>query len=166
MAKITQNIRKQIENAIKEKAEPLAEQIAKEAREKLGEKYLNIIEKFYSTYDPFFYDRHFSGRYEYKFLREEGLGRSFSYLYSDRHGDRGYYLGGIRISPDNMHTDYHGTPTQVLLSYLSGWRGLPPYTKKDGTVGGGIESGVHPYYEIFQYREELIQYFNSRLGHK
>lgn len=159
--RLTNATRKKIEKAAKEKAEPIAKKIALEARDRISRKYLDIITKFYSTYEPEYYVRHFSERYEDKYLKNEGLGRSFSYLFDDRGRDRGYYVGGISISPDAMHTDYNGTPTQVLLSFLSGWRGLPPYSK-NGVYYDGFESGVFPYYEIWQFRNDLVKELNDR----
>jgi hypothetical protein len=158
MAKtLSSKIKKKIEDVVEEKAVPIAEKIALDARDKIGRYYLDIIAKFYSTYDPKIYNRHFSERYEDRYLKEEGLGRSFTYLYENRKRDRGYYIGGIHIYPDLME-DYEEPQEQVLNSFLAGWRG-----SKYWTGNFPHRSGVNPLLDILRYKQKLVKDYNNNI---
>lgn len=146
----------QLSNATKEKlreqAREKAKELAIEARERMAQEYLNVIEIFYSEYDPKYYIRHFNNRYDERSLINSGLGRTFEKYYKNSHSNK--FSGGISISTDNMYPDYSTSQINVLNSFLNGYHGVASL---------GIESSVQPYRHMLRYKDWLVAEFSNRL---
>lgn len=137
---------------LKQRAVDQARELAIEARERMTQEYLNVIEVFYSEYDPKYYIRHFNNRYDERSLINSGLGRTFEKYYKNSHGNK--FSGGISISTDNMYSDYSTPQINVLNSFLNGYHGVTSL---------GIESSVQPYKHMLRYKDWLVAEFSERL---
>jgi hypothetical protein len=137
---------------LKQRAIAKAKELAIEARERLSQEYLNVIENFYKEYEPKYYLRHFNNKYDEHSLLKSGLGKTFEKYYKNSHNTS--FSGGITISTDNMYSDYSSPQIDVLYSFLSGYHG-PAYM--------GIESSIETYKHMLRYRDWLIAEFTERL---
>jgi len=143
---------KKTKEELKKKAEQKAKELAIEARERMTEEYLRVIENFYSEYEPKYYDRHFNNRYDDYNLKQSGLGRTFEKYYKNSHNTS--FSGGICISTENMYDDYSASQIDVLNSFLNGYHG-PAYL--------GIESSIQTYRHMVRWKDWLIAEFSDRL---
>lgn len=134
----------EIEKLGRQKAKELAEETAKE----LQQEALEQTYEFYDEYSPMYYKRHPGAGTD-----TSGMARSIEKVVkSSDHGRA--YIGGIRISTDNMHTDYNGTPLQVLQSYLDGFHGLPTF----GSYLQEIPS-TRKFRYLERYKDSIIKRF-------
>ena len=143
-------------DTLRKKAKEKAKELAIEARERLTQEYLNVIENFYREYEPKYYNRHLNYQWFHNHdehtLMKSGLGRTFEKYYKNSHGT--VYSGGISISTENMYTDYSTSPINVLNSFLNGYH---------GPASIGIESSIETYKHMLRYKDWLVAEFSERL---
>lgn len=134
-----------------------AKELATECRDRLEEKYEEIIDRFYSEYSPEIYRRHET----YGMVR--GMKKTFKPFLKK---DEVSYKGGIVISEKDMYHDkiYRGKTYQVLYSFLAGFHGLP-HNNLINTVKMGEK--LNDYYENSGGEVKEMQYkfgYNNMFG--
>lgn len=137
-----------LKNDLRKYSHTISSSLAHTMQEELEKEYNYIIEEFYDEYTPRFYKRHPMSNY----LGESrsGLGRTYKRYYKNSHNS--IYYGGIEITAENMHMDYHDSPSDVLNSFLNGYH---------GRASAGIESGIRPYDHMLAYRDNLVAHIDS-----
>ncbi len=145
---IDERLRKNLEYFGQEKAKKLAA----EAREKLTNHYVSLIDWYYSDYNPKL-DKYGEPYYRRTF----GLYKSFKKYYKNSHNI--IYYGGVEITADKMH-DYpslngEGFSAGTLLNKF--------IYNQDGTWHGGDWHGGYGVMAGFSIYEEMNSYYESLL---
>ena len=151
-------------------------ELAKETKDRLEEKYNEIIDTFYAEYpNPSEYVRNVY----------RGGTPGLEKTYRTKFGRTAIsFEGGIIISTDDMYegglrgkeiytfAGYEGTQEQVLFSFLSGYHGLPPFSapRKLNTqfsiapiTEAQYGNGVHPLKEMRKFYNDLIEEMKTRI---
>ena len=116
----------------------IARNLALTFKQELVQEYQRSIERFYGEYTPKVYKRH--GQ----------LTESFRPYYRNPHGTR--FHGGVEITSDSMKNVYNDSPSEVLLTAISGYHGRPEL---------GIWSIPPIYDHMLQYRDMLFLHAES-----
>ena len=146
---------------IKKKCQKKASNLAKEAREKLTNQYIVLLDLYYADYQPKmnaydvpYYERTFN------------LYKSAHRYYENSHNSSFY--GGVRIDASEMK-DYPGSRNQEisaqrLLDKFIYTQTQPSATWHGGDWHGGYGNmnGFSIYNEIHKYRDELLKDFKKR----
>lgn len=140
-------------------AEQKIEALAREAQEKLREKYISLIDFYYadyisklSKYDEPYYTRTFN------------LYNSFRNYYSNRHNGRIY--SGIKIEPNGRMNDYTNLQGKTfsasalidkfIYNQSGTWHG------GDWHGGYGVKNSFSVYNEIWAYRDKLLKEYKKK----
>lgn len=156
--RINENLRKSLEKYGQEKAKELAQ----DAREKLSNHYMSLIDWYYVDYIPKL------NKYgEPYYHRTFGLYKSYKKYYKNSHNST--YYGGVEITADKMK-DYpslngEGFSAQALMDKFiynpSGtWHG------GDWHGGYGIEAGFSIYDEMDKYYNKLLKEYEQKCSVK
>ncbi len=123
-------------------------------QEQIENYYLAEVDAFYAEYTPSEYVRH-----NYSDIYDSGLGRTCKPILEERRtGDKITFESGIEIDTSRMHRDYHGTPEQVLNSFMNGYHGLPPYKdmKTGATVYPPMISDLRPVEDTWNFVDKVL----------
>ena len=155
--RINENFKKSLEKYGQEKAKELAQ----DAREKLSNHYMSIIDWYYVDYMP-----KLNKYREPYYHRTFGLYKSYKKYYKNSHST---FYGGVEITADKMK-DYpslngEGFSTQALIEKFiynpSGtWHG------GDWHGGYGIEAGFSVYDEMDKYYNKLLKEYEQKCSVK
>ena len=155
--KLDYNFKRKLEKQCQEKAKSLA----KEARDKLYDKYISLIDWYYADYMPKLnkYDEPY-------YTRTFNLYNSAHKYYLNSHGS--IFYGGVDINASGMH-DYpgkngDGISAERLLNKYIYTSTLPSATWHGGDWHGGYGAMAKfsIYDEIHKYRDELYKELQDR----
>lgn len=102
---------KQLQQDVDKYLKTFAKTYCKAAADNITDFAKSAIEQFYTDYSPHYYVRTHN-------LMNNSYERYF-------HDNGRIMYGGVRISSNNMHDNYNGTPEQVAWSGWHGYHGLP-----------------------------------------
>ena len=158
---IDSKLRKNLEYFGQEKAKKLAQ----EARDRLSDHYLSLIDWFYSDAQPGV-DKYGEPYYHRTF----GLYKSFKKYYKNSHNS--IYYGGVEITADKMK-DYpslngEGFSAQRLLDKFIYVPNQPSATWHGGNWHGGygVMAGFSVYNEMNDFHNKLLKEYQDRCSAK
>lgn len=151
-----------LEKKLRQVARKVASDIAKDAREKLCNKYASLIEMYYSDYTP--------GCDKYGvpyYIRTGNLKKSYSPYMHELPRDR--FVGGVYINASKMQ-DYdsvkgsHDFPAERLLEKFIFTTTLPSATWHGGDWHGGygVMNSFSIYEEMIKYRDDLVKEYSKK----
>ena len=118
----------ELENHIKKYTKDVMRVTAGKIRDDLTEEAFTSIVKFYTSYSPKYYHRHY-----YNFMEN-----SFKKYYANPHSK--IYYGGVELTPEAMDNIYQDSTEEVFESVYAGFHGPA------SMIGGGYATnlGIEP----------------------
>ena len=130
---VKKDIRRYIDN--------IAANMAKNARTKIVNEYMHVIQQFYNNYTPKYY------------TRVEGLNRSYEPYYKRQNR---YFEGGVKLSENGIDVKYEYGKNGICAfdSFLNGYHGNPNL---------GIANSIKSYAHMLQFRNSLKSNWKTTL---